>query len=202
MTLSPHYINTIYPIYKVKCPFAKYPPPPPHAAHDSLSSLDLSTHPNYILRDSLIQVLFKFIPRNHVECTEWRRRFEWLTAQKDSDKVCRRRRRRRRGILFPEFKDDFGTHPWPHWLSPSQSPVILLKICGREGEEDILGRSGVYREQERQTHHGQNYPAYRFSPIYIYIKGRDSLVEILDIVGTINLAIHMTLKLTEPRAHC
>lgn len=31
---------------------------------------------------------------------------------------------------------------------------------------------------------------------------RDSLVEILDMVGPINLAIHMTLKFTEPRAHC
>lgn len=46
----------------------------------------------------------------------------------------------------------------------------------------------------------KRYPPYRFNSKKKTL--RDPLVGILDIVGTINLAIHMTLKLTEPRAHC
>lgn len=81
--------------------------------------------------------------------------------------------------LFPEFKDDF------RYLSLATLAVF---------DSSLQSFFSKYAEGKKR------YPPYRCSSKKKTL--RDPLVGILDIVGSINLAIHMTLKLTEPRAHC
>lgn len=124
------------------------------------------THPNQILWDSLIQIPLKFIPRNHVERTERCRCFEWLAAKKDSDKVWRGGGWGRGFLLFPEFKDDFGTHPWPHWLYIPLESVLESSLKVPEKKKTTKHTLSIWRTPrtgEIDPSCAKLVPSYRFS---------------------------------------